>query len=54
MTRPDTQLPPWLDDAWHRLQAQRRADRLPHALLITGQPGVGKQALARDARGESR
>ncbi|MCC5856816.1 MAG: DNA polymerase III subunit delta' [Ectothiorhodospiraceae bacterium] len=37
---------PWHDAAWRRLQQQQRGGRLPHALLISGAPGLGKQALA--------
>ena len=38
---------PWHDQAWSRLLQARADDRLPHALLITGIPGVGKAVLAR-------
>ncbi len=34
---------PWLDGAWERLQSMR--DRLPHALLIYGNEGIGKRAF---------
>lgn len=55
-------LPPWLLSPWSALQGARRANRFPHALLLTGPLGVGKrllvEALARsllcprtDARG---
>lgn len=37
----------WHDTAWHRLMASVSAGRLPHALLVTGQEGLGKLALAR-------
>ncbi|WP_348945315.1 DNA polymerase III subunit delta' [Chitinibacter sp. FCG-7] len=35
---------PWLDKPWHDLI--REGDRLPHALLFTGEAGIGKRALA--------
>lgn len=35
---------PWHREAWVRLTV--RADRLPHALLLHGQPGLGKLAFA--------
>ncbi len=38
---------PWQRAAWRRLQEQRRDDRLPHALLITGLAGTGKGHFAR-------
>ncbi len=55
-------LPPWLLSPWSALQGAQRANRFPHALLLTGPLGVGKrllvEALARsllcprtDARG---
>jgi DNA polymerase-3 subunit delta' len=37
---------PWLDGCWDYLLRARRADRLPHALLMTGARGVGKRWLA--------
>ena len=37
---------PWLSAARAQVGAALRAGRLPHALLIQGQPGVGKAALA--------
>ncbi|MDR1462607.1 MAG: DNA polymerase III subunit delta', partial [Azoarcus sp.] len=35
---------PWLEPLWARLTAL--GERLPHALLITGAPGLGKRDLA--------
>ena len=37
---------PWQMPQWRRLQQARTAARLPHALLITGQAGLGKGAFA--------
>jgi len=37
---------PWQAEAWQRLQRLRRQGRLPHALLITGARGLGKDDLA--------
>jgi DNA polymerase-3 subunit delta' len=37
---------PWLDAPWRSLQAAIRADRLGHALLITGPAGIGKRRFA--------
>ncbi len=36
----------WLQQYWDRLNRVRLQGRLPHALLISGQAGVGKRALA--------
>ena len=36
----------WLEDNRQQLNQARLQERLPHALLIRGQDGVGKQALA--------
>ena len=48
MTNP----PPWHAEAWARLQARRRRDALPHALLLAGPAGLGKRAfLDRFVRG---
>jgi len=38
---------PWQEAVWDTLRERLRADRLPHALLIAGPPGVGKGRLAR-------
>ncbi len=38
---------PWTKPGWDQLMNRRRAGRMPHALLITGLPGVGKLDLAR-------
>ena len=38
--------PDWLEDAWQRLLQSSRQGRLAHALLITGQTGIGKRLLA--------
>jgi DNA polymerase-3 subunit delta' len=37
---------PWHQEAWRALQEAGRQDRLPHALLITGPGGVGKNHFA--------
>src|SRR3569832_1978442 len=37
---------PWHEETWARLLAARRAGRLPHALLLTGPQGMGKQRFA--------
>ncbi|HEX7046602.1 MAG TPA: DNA polymerase III subunit delta' [Gammaproteobacteria bacterium] len=39
---------PWLEDTWQRLAGYRNADRVPHALLLTGPAGLGKVTLARN------
>ncbi len=42
-----TELPPWQQAPWERLLDALRADRLPHALLLSGPAGLGKTAFAR-------
>jgi DNA polymerase-3 subunit delta' len=37
---------PWLQTIADSMAASLAQDRMPHALLLTGQPGVGKAALA--------
>ncbi len=37
---------PWLHDAWESLQKRLGENRLPHALLVTGERGVGKRMFA--------
>ncbi|MGD9603708.1 MAG: DNA polymerase III subunit delta' [Gammaproteobacteria bacterium] len=39
---------PWQSEAWQKLCHARRATRLGHALLLTGRPGIGKGAFARE------
>jgi DNA polymerase-3 subunit delta' len=46
MTTPAPDAPlPWHRSCWKMLCAARAANRFPHALLITGPPGVGKRRL---------
>ncbi|MEW5249863.1 DNA polymerase III subunit delta' [Microbulbifer discodermiae] len=37
---------PWQGKSWQRLGAQWRAERFPHALLLSGQAGLGKRRFA--------
>lgn len=39
------QLPPWLVPDWQRLLARFASGRLPHALLLEGREGIGKERL---------
>jgi DNA polymerase-3 subunit delta' len=39
-------LAPWHAQDWQRLLARRAQARLPHALLLSGAPGLGKRAFA--------
>jgi DNA polymerase-3 subunit delta' len=41
-----TELYPWLEPCRDRLAGMIARGRMPHGLLLTGQPGVGKMALA--------
>nr|WP_226646573.1 DNA polymerase III subunit delta' [Microbulbifer variabilis] len=43
---PIPSLLPWQIQQWQRLGTQWRAGRCPHALLLSGQPGLGKRAFA--------
>lgn len=38
--------PPWHAEAWRRAAAQADAGRVPHAILVTGLVGVGKELFA--------
>ncbi len=42
----DNQQLPWHNDCWEQLMDYRRVQRIPHALLITGNKGLGKLLLA--------
>lgn len=44
--RSDAGLLAWHEPVWRRLQLQRTADRLPHALLLHGARGLGKERFA--------
>lgn len=37
---------PWCEAQWQRLLQQKAADRLPHALLLCGPGGIGKEDFA--------
>lgn len=37
---------PWLSRAWQTVQSRVAEDRLPHALILAGERGVGKRAWA--------
>lgn len=37
---------PWHDTTWEHFSALMAKEQLPHALLLTGMPGIGKRALA--------
>jgi DNA polymerase-3 subunit delta' len=38
---------PWHEAQWRQVRAWRDSGRMPHAVLLTGQRGLGKQAFAR-------
>ncbi|GAA0839632.1 DNA polymerase III subunit delta' [Marinobacter szutsaonensis] len=42
---------PWLQRAWQQIQARLAEDRLPHALIINGERGVGKRVWAEAVAG---
>ncbi|KAA1175105.1 DNA polymerase III subunit delta' [Marinobacter salinexigens] len=42
---------PWLTQAWTQVQQRYAEDRLPHALIVTGERGVGKRAWAETVAG---
>ncbi|MBY0544446.1 MAG: DNA polymerase III subunit delta' [Gammaproteobacteria bacterium] len=37
---------PWHEQAWQRIDAYQQQQRLPHALLISGVPGLAKKSFA--------
>ena len=37
---------PWQQQQWRRLTDQYRQKRLPHAILLSGNPGLGKLGFA--------
>ena len=37
---------PWQQTQWQKVQLQQQADKLPHALLLVGAEGLGKQDFA--------
>lgn len=41
-----TPLPPWHDAHWRRINDHLKTGRVPHALLLSGAPGLGKQRFA--------
>jgi len=46
MLPPESQLLPWHQEIWQRLQTAHQAGRLPHALLLSGAEGLGKRRFA--------
>ena len=41
------ELYPWQEKAWHRLNEMLQHNRLPHALLFSGNEGIGLSQFAR-------
>ncbi|WP_322873906.1 DNA polymerase III subunit delta' [Marinobacter bohaiensis] len=39
---------PWLSDSWHRLVQRWQEGRLPHAILLEGRNGIGKDVFAQE------
>ena len=47
MTEPSINIPyPWQQEAWQRVQQQIAQNKIPHALLLSGQQGIGKWRFA--------
>ena len=47
MTEPLINIPyPWQQDVWQRIQQQILQNKIPHALLLSGQQGIGKWHFA--------
>ncbi len=47
MSQTQFQYLPWQQGVWQRLQPALASGRMPHALMLTGAPGIGKYHLAR-------
>ncbi len=48
MNNQTNQILPWQRTLWQGLMQRLHEDRLPHALLLTGPSGVGKESFARE------
>jgi DNA polymerase-3 subunit delta' len=47
VSEPSTHIPyPWQQGAWQRIQQQIAQNKIPHALLLSGQQGIGKWHFA--------